>query len=137
MGLNPTKVYLDTCIIIYLLEDHPQFGSIVRNAFATAENRQFYISPLVELECLVLPLRTANTDLIQRYENFCQQQIILNIEPSIYRLAADLRSRHRLKTPDALHLATAYHYNCTEFWTNDDRLHQAASHTAINVFSGL
>jgi uncharacterized protein len=137
MGLNPTKVYLDTCIVIYLLEEHPLFGSIVRHAFENAENRQFYISPLVELECLVLPLRTANTDLIQRYNIFFQQQIILDIEPSMYHVAAELRARHRLKTPDALHLATAHHYECTEFWTNDDRLSQAATNKAINLLSGL
>jgi uncharacterized protein len=138
MGLNPTqKVYLDTCIVIYLLEEHPQFGSSVRHAFESAGNRQFCISPLVELECLVLPLRTANIALIQRYESFFQQQISLDIAPSIYRQAAELRSRHRLKTPDALHLATAHHYECTEFWTNDDRLSQAATNKAINLLSGL
>jgi uncharacterized protein len=135
MGLEPTKVYLDACIVIYLLEAHLQFGSTVRHAFETAENRQFCISPLVELECLVVPLRTENAALVQRYEDFFQQQIILNIEPSIYRHAAELRSRHRLKTPDALHLATANYYGCTELWTNDDRLNAIAITKAINVLS--
>jgi uncharacterized protein len=137
MGLAPVKVYLDSCIIIYWLEEHPQFSSAVRHAFETAGNRQFCVSPLVELECLVVPLRAANTPLIQRYENFFQQQIILDIEPLIYRLAADLRAQFRLKTPDALHLAIAHHYGCTEFWTNDDRLNEAATNKAINLFSSL
>jgi predicted nucleic acid-binding protein len=86
---------------------------------------------------LVVPLRTANTTLLQRYELFFQQQIILDIKPSIYRSAAALRSRHRLKIPDALHLATADHYGCNEFWTNDDRLNKAATNKAINLLSGL
>jgi uncharacterized protein len=137
MGLEPAKVYLDSCIIIYLLEEHPQFGSTVHQAIETASNRQFYVSPLVELECLVVPLRAANTILIQRYEDFFRQQIILDIKPSIYRLAADLRARYRLKTPDALHLATAHHYDCAELWTNDDRLNQVATSKAVNLFSGL
>jgi hypothetical protein len=34
---------------------------------------------------------------------------------------------HRPKSPDASHLATVNRYACTEFWTNDDRLKQAAA----------
>jgi uncharacterized protein len=45
MGLNPTKVYLDSCIVIYLFEEHPQFSGTVRHAFEATEDRQFYISP--------------------------------------------------------------------------------------------
>ena len=41
----------------------------------------------------------------------------------------------RLKTPDALHLATALHHGCRELWTNDDRLHKVASSLAINVLA--
>ncbi|MCI0654776.1 MAG: PIN domain-containing protein [Methylococcaceae bacterium] len=36
----------------------------------------------------------------------------------IYHNAAVLRAEHGLKTPDALHLATANYYGCTQFWTN-------------------
>ncbi|WP_279308295.1 MULTISPECIES: type II toxin-antitoxin system VapC family toxin [Cyanophyceae] len=53
----------------------------------------------------------------------------------MHRHAAELRSRHGLKTPDALHLAVAHHYDCTELWTNDDRLAIAAASKAINLFS--
>jgi predicted nucleic acid-binding protein len=127
MGVVPVKVYIDSCIVIYLLEEHPEFSSIVRNAFETSENRHFCISPLVELECLVGPLRAQNTPLIQRYKSFFQHQIVLDIESSAYRHAAELRARHSLKTPDALHLAVAHHYDCTELWTNDNRLNAAAS----------
>lgn len=134
MGVAPTKVYLDSCIVIYLLEEHSQFSSTVRNAFETSVNKQFCVSPLVALECLVGPLRAQNTPLIQRYENFFQCQIVLEIDSSTYRHAAELRARYSLKTPDALHLAVAYHYDCTELWTNDNRLNKAASGQAVNLF---
>lgn len=47
--------------------------------------------------------------------------------------ALGLRAQHGLKTPDALHLATALHHGCTEIWTNDDRLKAAAGALAVNV----
>jgi predicted nucleic acid-binding protein len=129
------RVYLDSCIVIYLLEDHPQFSATVRRAFETTDYMTFCISPLVELECLVGPLRTENEPLIQRYTSFFHQQIILEIPAAAYRLAAELRAQHGLKTPDALHLAIAHRHNCDQLWTNDNRLNKAAMGKAVNVFS--
>jgi predicted nucleic acid-binding protein len=48
------------------------------------------------------------------------------LDRPLFDLATQLRVRHRLKTPDALHLAAALHSGCVEFWTNDDRLANAA-----------
>lgn len=134
MGLAGEKVYLDSCIVIYLLEEHPKFSPIIRNTFKASENKTFCISPLVELECLVGPLRTQNKLLIQRYESFFQYQTILEISPLAYRLAAELRARYRLKTPDALHLAIAHDCSCAEIWTNDNRLNKAAMTQTVNLF---
>ena len=58
---------------------------------------------------------------------------MLPITDAIYDEALQLRARFRLKTPDALHLATAQHYGCTAFWTNDDRLKDAAGALAVNL----
>ncbi len=41
-------------------------------------------------------------------------------------LLMEVRVRHRVKTPDALHLAAAINAGCDQFWTNDDRLAKAA-----------
>lgn len=97
MGVAPVKVYLDSCIVIYLVEEHPRFSSIVCNAFAISEGRQFCISPLVELECLVGPLRVENTPLIQRYKIFFQHQIILDIESISLSLCRRTASAARLE----------------------------------------
>ena len=51
----------------------------------------------------------------------------------VFARALGLRVQHGLKTPDALHLATALHHGCTELWTNDDRLRSAAGVLAVNV----
>lgn len=42
--------------------------------------------------------------------------------------AAQLRARHGLRTPDALHLAVAQLADCDQLWTNDN--HRAAAAAA-------
>ena len=68
---------------------------------------------------------------------FFRQYEQLEITPAAYRMAAELRAQHRLKTPDALHLATARFHNCSEIWTNDDRLRSVAGGMAINLLAGF
>jgi len=91
--------------------------------------------PLVRLEVILKPLRESATALVSDYEDFLAAQHWLTIDDSIFNRALDLRAHHGLKTPDALHLATAMQYGCNEFWTNDDRLNKAAGSIAINIFS--
>ncbi len=49
----------------------------------------------------------------------------LPMTSAVFDLAAELRAHHGLKTPDALHLATAVVGGCEEIWTNDRRLAKA------------
>jgi PIN domain len=61
------------------------------------------------LETLVMPLRKANTDLIARYEAMLLSSEIslIPINQAILKAAARIRSTTNLKTPDAIHAATA------------------------------
>ena len=67
---------------------------------------------------------------------FCQGQVIVApMHTATFDLATDLRARHGLKTPDALHLATALEQGCDEFWTRDRRLESAAgTHLRVVTF---
>jgi len=87
------------------------------------------------MEVILKPLRESATTLVSDYEDFLAAQHWLAIDDSIFNRALYLRAHHGLKTPDALHLATALHHGCTEFWTNDDRLNKAAGIMAVNIFS--
>ena len=53
---------------------------------------------------------------------------------AVFELAATLRARHDLKTPDALHLAAAIHHGCDELWTNDHRFDRASTDITIRAF---
>jgi predicted nucleic acid-binding protein len=128
------KVYLDSCIAIYLVEEHPAYCAAIEHALAQLDGIVCY-SPLTELECLVLPLRLERKDLLDKFNRFFTLNLKLDMPDTVYREAARLRAKFGIKTPDALHLATARHHACTELWTNDDRLASVAEGMAVNVLA--
>ncbi|MBU1586915.1 MAG: type II toxin-antitoxin system VapC family toxin [Actinobacteria bacterium] len=131
MGL----IYLDSCILIYALEDASTRGDAVRSRLARTEHT-LAISPLVMLECLVGPIRAADLALRDRYQGALERCDHINLGVPEYERAAELRARHGLRTPDALHLAAAQLGGCTQLWTNDARLAAASKGLAVDVVAG-
>ena len=84
------------------------------------------VSDLVLLECLVQPLATGNVGAETNVRRFLERCLSFPLTSAVFERAAHLRAQHRLKTPDAIHLAAALEYGCDEFWTNDRRLAAAA-----------
>lgn len=134
MGLTGLSIYLDSCLAIYLVEENASFAAKLENALAVNSDAAFCISPLTEMECLVMPLRQQNKLLIAKFENWFHTVKVLPLESEVFRHAAQLRADfNSLKTPDALHLTTALHHNCNEFWTNDNRLNSVAPQLVKNI----
>lgn len=127
-------VYIDACIAIYLVEEHAEYAARIEDRLRGSTVRIAY-SPLVKMECLVLPMRQKRMELIERFHDFFALNQPLSITDAVFGRATELRARHGLKTPDALHLATAQHYGCTALWTNDDRLNKVAGSLAVNVLA--
>lgn len=119
-------IYLDSCLVIYLVEARGPAHHAVRRAMSEYPDDHFAISPLVVMECLVGPYAAEDEVRRTRYEHALDPMTVLTMGMSVYERAARLRASHRLKTPDALHLATALEGGCDELWTNDDRLSRAA-----------
>ncbi len=126
-------IYLDSCILIYAVEHDGSLGVTVRQRLADAGETVVAISPLVALECTVGPLRSANLALRDHYLHAFKNFRMLDLGLETYLRAADLRARHNLRTPDALHLAAAQLAGCDELWTNDARLASAAHGLAVDV----
>ena len=131
MGL----IYLDSCLLIYAVENHPTFAPQVLSALANEDPERFAVSPLTALECLVKPMRTADLALQNRYHAALGQLLQLPLPAPVFLEAAQLRAHFALKTPDALHLACAQHHGCSALWTNDDRLSRAGHGLARNVLA--
>lgn len=129
MGL----IYLDSCLLIYVVERHSVFKERITASMAGAAENQLAISALVKCECLVLPLRRDDHALESLYRETFARFVSLDMPEAVYLRAAEIRACAGLKTPDALHLACAQHYRCEALWTNDDRLSNASRGLALDI----
>ena len=112
------RAYIDACLLIYWVE---RAGPVAEAAIRWLEaqtDATLCVSPLVRLEVLVGPMRRGDAALLRAYEALLAQQLWLSMGDQAFSQALLLRAQHGLKTPDALHLATALHHGCTEFWTD-------------------
>lgn len=124
-----SNVYVDAQIAIYTIERFPKYSGILQPMWIGAQAGEFTVvsSERTLLETLVLPLRNRNTALASDFENLWTRPHItlLPIASSILREAAQLRaSIPALRTPDAIHAATALHFGCAVFVTNDHGFHR-------------
>jgi predicted nucleic acid-binding protein len=126
-------IYLDACLVIYQVEEHPVFGPLLMKVMSRYPGDVFAVSPLVRLECLVSPLRDHNTELVQVYRDTLALYRGVPIPESAYEEAARFRAEHNLGLPDALHLATAKAAGCTALWTVDERFAKAAPDFAVDI----
>ncbi len=72
-----------------------------------------------------MPIRNSDTFLVSAYERLLRssQMQLIPISQTLLREAAKLRAiTPSLRTPDAIHAATAIAANCTQFLTNDQQL---------------
>jgi predicted nucleic acid-binding protein len=68
-----------------------------------------------------MPLRNNQAELLARYDQFFTRRtvVVAAIAPAVIERATDLRIRYRLKTPDAIHLATALESGADAVLTGD------------------
>lgn len=125
-------IFLDSCILIYAVEDIGARGDRVRKRLAHSEET-FAVSPLVLHECLVGPLKEGNVELRERFLHAYQRLCEVPLDTATYVQAAEMRAAYGLKTPDSLHLAAAQRSECSELWTNDKRLVSASRGLAIDI----
>ena len=118
-----SNVYIDTPILIYTLENHPDFYPLLQSLWAKFGNSEISISTseLIITEALVSPLRGGDARSIANYEQliFHAGINLIPIDRNILLAATNLRAKYRIKTPDAIHAATSLSRGCNRFITND------------------
>lgn len=120
---NSASVYLDANSLIYITEGTAAFkksiGAFLRTALAA--NARLVTSELAITEVLVHPLRENSQRLIDAYNELFDQFVqAVPIDRSILVRAAELRAAaSKLRTPDAIHIATAESLQAQVFVTGD------------------
>jgi predicted nucleic acid-binding protein len=123
-------VYLDSNIIIYLIEQSPSFGAraTARIAALRTAGDAIVASDLSRLECRSNAVAAADQVTLDLYDVFFRQAVarLMPLSRSVVDRATEIRGRYRFKTPDSLHLAASVEAGCQSFLTNDLRLNRFA-----------
>jgi predicted nucleic acid-binding protein len=121
-----SRIYWDTMLFIYWLEDHPQFAKRVGEIRARMEQRQDQLitGAFTFGEVLAGVYRKGSADLAREsrrlLESVVSEVIPFNLETADHY--AQIRGTLGIPSADAIHLASAAQAGADLFLTNDKRL---------------
>jgi len=124
---NRQRFYLDTNCFIYLFENHPVFGASARTLFSAIERGDCcaLTSSLTLLEVMAGPIKYGKEMLAKEYVDL----ITTFPNLAVYDMGIEVACRAAyfrasgVKSPDSIHLATAFVHKADYFITEDRRLH--------------
>lgn len=122
MGVQ--RLGMDTSPFIYLVETHPTYYPLVEAIFREVDlgNLEAITSTITLTEVLTMPIAKQLAHYVRDYRDMLLNTnniTTLDISALIAESAAQLRAKYRLRTPDALQVATALSSSCDAFLTND------------------
>ena len=133
--MGRSVVALDTSVLVYFIEDHPRFADAAESTLDQVRKGRLsaVFSQLGMVEVLTGPKKRGRDDLVGQYRHFIStfpNLTLVGLDDEIVEVASDLRAAYGIRTPDAIHLATAITHEAAAFITNDRRLHKVKE---INV----
>jgi len=125
------SVYFDTSAIIFSVEKIEPLASRLRPYWLAARSGDLALmtSELTLLETLVKPIQSGDDALEQSFRALLLQSRELQMIPittAVLERAAHLRAEFGVKTPDAIHAASALLLGCGQFVTHDSGFRRVA-----------
>jgi uncharacterized protein len=121
-----SRIYWDTMLFVYWLEDHPAYAPRVRQILSKMEERQdqLYTSAFTVGEILVGPYKLHALDTGRRIREFFESSFVEIISYTVKTadLYARIRADQGVSPADAIHLACAAEVGTDLFLTNDASL---------------
>ena len=119
------RLYVDSAPLIYYVEENMRYVHILDQLFEQTSARAIalYSSTITLAEVLVGPLKTGDLARVKEYLEVLEYSGRYSLRPvssEIAHSAAELRAQYNLRTPDAVHVATAKDAECDAFLTNDN-----------------
>lgn len=118
---------LDTMCFIYLFEANQVYFNKVEKLFKQIEQNKIQASTSIIslIEVLSSPAIENNLQLKAKYQNFFYTMPnlkLVDVSHEQAKTAATLRRKYKIRTPDAIQLATAITQKADYFITNDKQL---------------
>lgn len=105
-------IFFDASALIYLIEGKAPFADKVRKELAALAKRhaapRVAVSRLIWLECRVGPMKANDQATLSAFDSFFARPDLVWVEltQTVVELAAAIRVKHGLRTPDALQAAS-------------------------------
>jgi predicted nucleic acid-binding protein len=121
-----SRIYWDTMLFVYWIEDHPRYAKLVRQLLLKMEERQDQLctSSFAVGEALVGPRKAGNREVATKMLNVFSSSFV-EVVPFGLEAAehyASIRTSRSVSAPDAIHLACAAQARIDLFLTNDTEL---------------
>ena len=122
-----SKIYFDSAPLVYYVEENPAYVGQMDAIIEQIERAtvEAFSSVILLPEVLMLPTRLGKTELVKAYREILfnsQHFQLVAVSAEIAERATNLRAAYNLRTPDAIHVATALETGCEIFLTNDNGL---------------
>lgn len=120
-------IAIDSVIFIYVWNKQPEFFKQAKRILELVSNGQAngVFSQIGLIELLTGPKRLGKKGLALLYKervvNFPNLKIS-HLNDNVVEIASDLRAKYNLRTPDAIHIASAIDAKADKFITNDKSL---------------
>jgi predicted nucleic acid-binding protein len=121
----PKVLYLDTNILIYLLERHERFSDIVAKKLDdfTSNGNGTLVTSVITVTEFLAATASSSLETLQRVPRLK----FIELDEVLAEQAGLIKRQNHLQIGDAIHLATAMQAEAESFFTNDKRLARIAS----------
>jgi len=131
-----SRLYIDASPLIYFVERNPAYVDRVRAIIeqVDAGSLEGVSSVMVLTEVLAHPIRLKESGIQRAYHRILRNSTnfrLIPLQESTAVEAANFRAHYNLRTPDALHIATALEAGCEAFLTNDHALRRVSEIRAL------
>lgn len=116
-------VYLDTNVLVYLLERHASYSNRVADALDDLRSqKQSFLTSVITITEFLAGTKSPSDKALHRVAHLGFEAVDENSAVQ----AAMLQRKHKLQIGDAIHLATAIDQQASLFFTNDKPLADVA-----------
>jgi len=135
------NAFFDTSALIYLIEAREPFASKVRKELAAVARKYpdlgLAVSRLAWLECRVMPMKANDSATLASFDAFFARPDLAWVELTrdVVELAAAIRARHGLRTPDALQAASCLQLSADHVFLSGDSAFRRVSGLKVRLLA--